>query len=37
MYYLKIVYTDIFINLASNMETKIDEQQTLSRVKIRTD
>ena len=31
----RMVYTDIFINLASNMETKKDEQQILFGVKIR--
>ena len=36
-YYLKTVYTDIYINLANNMETKKYERQTLSGVKILID
>ena len=33
----RMAYTDIFINLANNMEIKKDEQQILSGVKIRID
>ena len=36
-YYLRMVYTDIFINLVNSMETKENEQQTLFGVKIRID
>ena len=34
-YYLKLVYTDIYISLANNIEIKKEEQQTLSGAKIR--
>ena len=36
-YYPRMDCIDTFINLANNMETKKDEQQTLSGVKIRID
>ena len=32
-----MVYADTYINLVNNMETKKDERQTLSGVKIRID
>ena len=35
--YLKMAYTDIYINLVNNMEMKNDERQTLSGVKKRID
>ena len=34
-YYPRMDYTDIYINLVNNMETKKDEQQTLSGAKKR--
>ena len=34
-YYLKMVYIDIYINVASSMEIKKDRLQTLSGLKIR--
>ena len=34
MYYPKMVYTNIYINLAKNMETKNDKSQTLSGLQI---
>ena len=37
LYYLKMVYTDIYINLANNMEIKKDKPQTLPGVKKRID